>query len=124
MLCLYLILPLTVSARQQPASPEVEVQSFHTSEAERGPLLSLVAIVLGLGLFGGWQLYRQAYRQAQFIKHPERLREARQHLLLRIARLDDRYAQRLIGGRVYHRKRDRLKQQALDLTLQGMTEHD
>jgi hypothetical protein len=123
MLCLCLILPLTVSAQQlpaSPASPEVEMQSFQTDEAERGPLLSLAAIVLGLSLFGGLQLYRQA----QFMKHSERLREARRHLLLRIARLDDRYAQRQIGEQAYHRKRDCLKQQALDLTLRGMTEHD
>lgn len=128
--CLYMVLLLLAlsaflasptSAQQQfPASPDAVNRPAQNSTTERGPLLSLCAIVLGLGLFGGFRLYRQA----QLMKHPERLREARQHLLLRIARLDDRYTQRQIGENAYHRKRDRLKQQALHLTLRGMTQDD
>lgn len=114
------MLSSTIVAQHMPEPTEIDAQSSQSSHAESMTLLSLGAIMLGLGLLGGLRFYRHV----QFIRHPEQLHKARQQLLLRIANLDDRYAQGRIRHTAYQRKRARLKQHAIILTLQGMTEND
>jgi len=114
------MLSSTVLAQHMPELTEIDTQSSQSSHAESTTLLSLGAIMLGLSLLMGLRFYQQAQRT----RHSEQLHKARQQLLLRIANLDDRHAQGRIRHTAYQRKRARLKQHAIILTLRGMTEND
>ncbi len=109
--CLAIVPP--VFAQPPPESSDIDEQSVRIADDERQTLLSLLAIVIGLCLWGGLRFYQYV----QLVKDPKRAQELRRNLLMTIAGLDDSYAQGRIREHAYHRKREHLKQRVLDITL-------
>ena len=81
-------------------------------------LMGLGGILLGMLLFMGMHVYKQAYTSSQPSRKVFlRLEAERQRLLRELASLDDQYAQGKLPKQVYVPKRKRHKQQLVELTI-------
>jgi hypothetical protein len=120
--CLAILPPIFAEQVTEPAWIE-DSPAATAAVDERGPLLSLAAILLGVTLWGCWRVFQQSGARHS----PERAWELRQQALAQIAGLDADYAHGRIRAHRYHRKRDQLKQRAVALTIranQGQQSHD
>ncbi len=113
--CLAILPP--VFAQQSPEASELGAHPVQITGDERQSLLSLLAIVFGLCLWGGFRFYQHK----QLVRNQQRMQETRRQLIIRIAGLDDRYAQGRIREHAYCRKREYLKQRVLDIILRQYT---
>ena len=81
-------------------------------------LMGLGGILLGILLFMGMHVYKQMYASSQPPREVcLRLKTERQQFLRELASLDDQYAQGRIRQDVYIPKRERRKQQLVELTI-------
>ena len=113
--CLAIVPP--VFAQQSPEASDLGAHPVRIADNERQPLLSLLAIVLGLCLWGGLRFYQHE----QLVRNPQRVEAMRRTLLMRIVGLDERYAQGCIREHAYRSKREYLKQRVLDIMLRQYT---
>jgi hypothetical protein len=109
-------LPAQQLQSETPSSPEV-VQYDKQQRNDAAPLLYLGLIFLGLLLFGAMKGYKHAQKAGQVSQ--DVLQRKRQQLLRYIAKLDDQYAQGMLQEHAYSSERNQIKQQLVELTIQG-----
>lgn len=132
MCVLLLLFPLPILAQESQTALSDEDQGEQSVSVEENSTLvesdgrplsndskavfSFGLVVLGLLLWVIMQGYRRLQRDKQLA---QQLRQERQHLLSRIAELDDRYARGIVQEPVYQQERPPLKQRLLEVTIQG-----
>lgn len=107
------LVSLPINSLAQPGRDDATMNDIKTTPPdERIPLLSLGALFLGGVLFGALKISQKMHQQPLS-------QERRHHLLQQIASLDDQYVLGNIEEATYRHRRHQLKQQAIDVTLQG-----